>query len=54
MLTKDEFVLNNLIEQLKKTTDEDEIESLKERILEIDPDMEFTEVDEEALENETE
>lgn len=48
MTTKDEFVLNNLVAQLEKTTDEEEIETLKARILEIDPEMEFTE------ENETE
>lgn len=48
MTTKDEFVLNNLIAQLEKTTDAEEIETLKARILEIDPEMEFTE------ENETE
>ena len=43
MTTKDEFVLNNLVAQLEKTTDAEEIEELKKRILEIDPEFEFTE-----------
>lgn len=49
MTTKDDFVLKNLIAQLEKCNDEEEIESLKARILEIDPEMEFTE--EEPVDN---
>ena len=51
MTTKDEFVLNNLIAQLEKTTDVEEIEDIKKRILEIDPECEFTE---ETIDPETE
>jgi hypothetical protein len=46
MTSKDEFVLSKLIAQLEKTTDETEIETLKAQILELDPDMEFTDEDE--------
>lgn len=42
MTTKDEFVLNNLVAQLEKTTYAEEIEELKKRILEIDPEFDFT------------
>lgn len=43
---KDEFVLSKLVAQLEKTTDEDEIDELQDKILELDPDMEFTDEDE--------